>query len=445
VLENSNESISEDKILKKTEVLDACYVEIEKNTKNESQVPEEIIEIDFNDPSSWPSITDKIRTLLINHDPEQGKNSDFYFSENITDKRRFTINLFTKILPNGEKVERSWLLYSDKTKFLYCFPCMLFENKTMTSSSITDPQKGFNNWKKFNPKIPDHENSNNHRTNMFKWTDFKTNLNKNNTIDCELQLEINNEKEKWKHILKVVIDCVRFCCVNNLALRGSNCDVEKPGCRIFLNLISLISNYDSVLSSHLKCHGQTTYLSNKIQNEFINLLGSKVRNEIIHRIKNSKYFFIIFDSTPDVSRKEQLCQIIRYIREVNNEFIIEESFVDFINTNEKTGRGIATDVLQKLEKYGLDFKNCRGQGYDNGTNMAGKYQGVQARLKEINKHAEFVPCAAHSLNLIGVHAACVSVKMISFFGIVQNIFNYFSGSTSRWEIFMSCLNIKNTQ
>ncbi|KAF0768643.1 zinc finger MYM-type protein 1-like [Aphis craccivora] len=380
VLENSNESISEDKILKKNEKLILM------------------------DPSSWPPITDKIRTLLINHGPQQGKSSDFYFSENITDKRRFTINWFTKILPNGEKVERSWLLYSDKTKSLYCFPCMLFGNKTMTSPSITDPQKGFNNWKKLNPKIPDH------RTNMFKWTDYKTNLNKNNTIDCELQLEINNEKEKWKHILKVVIDCVRFCCVNNLGLRGSNCDIEKPGCGIFLNLISLISNYDSVLS---------------------------IRNEIIHRIKNSKYFSIIFDFTPDVSRKEQLCQIIRYIREVNNEFIIEETFVDFINTNEKTGREIATNVVQKLEKDGLDFKNCRGQGYDNGANMAGKYQGVQARLKEINKHAEFVPCAAHSLNLIGVHAASVSVKMISFFGIVQNIFNYFSGSTIRWEILMS--------
>ena len=441
LLENSDESISENKILKKTEILDACNVEIEKNIKNQSQVTEEIFEIDFNDPSSWPPITDKIRTLLINHGPETGKNSDFYFSENVTNNRRFTINWFTKILPNGEKVERSWLLYSDKTKCVYCFPCMLFANKTMTSPPIIDPQQGFNNWKKLNPKIPDHENSNEHRTNMFKWADFKSNLNKNNTIDCALQLEINNEKEKWKHILKVVIDCVRFCCVNNLALRGSNCDIGKPGCGIFLNLIGLISKYDSVLSSHLKHKGQITYLSNKIQNEFINLLGSKVRNEIIQRIKNSKYFSIIFDSTPDVSREDQLCEIIRYVREVNNEFVIEESFVDFIYTNEKTGLGIASDVLQKLEKDGLSFKNCRGQGYDNGANMAGKYQGVQARLKEINEHAQFVPCAAHSLNLIGVHAASVSVKMISFFGIVQNIFNYFSGSTSRWEVLMRCLKI----
>jgi hypothetical protein len=174
-------------------------------------------------------------------------------------------------------------------------------------------------------------------------------------------------------------------------LRGSNNEIGKPGCGIFLNLISLISNYDSVLSSHLKYHGQTTYLSNKIQNEFINLLGSKVRKEIICIIKKAKYFSIIFDSIPDISHNDQLCQIIRYVTEVNNEIVIEESFIDFIKTNEKTGLGIATDILQKLEVDGLNFKNCCGQGYDNGANMAGKYQGVQARLQEINERAQFVP------------------------------------------------------
>jgi hypothetical protein len=45
---------------------------------------------------------------------------------------------------------------------------------------------------------------------MFKWADLKINLHKNNTTDFTLQLEINNEEEKWNHILIVVIDCVRF-------------------------------------------------------------------------------------------------------------------------------------------------------------------------------------------------------------------------------------------
>lgn len=127
----------------------------------------------------------------------------------------------------------------------------------------------------------------------------------------------------------------------------SNNEIGKPGCGIFLNLIRLINNYDSVLSNHLKYHGQTTYLSNKIQNEFINWLGLKVRKEIIYIIKKAKYFSIIFDFTPDIFHRDQLCQIIRYVTEVNNEFVIEESFIDFINTNENIELGIVTDILKK--------------------------------------------------------------------------------------------------
>ncbi|KAL4121454.1 hypothetical protein QTP88_013968 [Uroleucon formosanum] len=73
-----------------------------------------------------------------------------------------------------------------------------------------------------------------------------------------------------------------------------------------------------------------------------------------------------------------------------------------------------SNVLQKMVKDGLSFKNYRGQGYDNGTNIEGTYQDVHARLEEINEYAQFVPCVAHRLNLIGVHVASVSVKIISF-------------------------------
>jgi hypothetical protein len=140
--ENPEKLIPEIEMLKEISIPEPKMynVEIEKNTETESHVNESehnIFIIDFNDPSSWPPITYKIRSLLINHGPEQGKNSNFYFSENDTDKRRFTANWFTKIISNGEKVEHSLLIYSNKTKSVYCFPCMLFANKTMTSSAIT--------------------------------------------------------------------------------------------------------------------------------------------------------------------------------------------------------------------------------------------------------------------------------------------------------------------
>lgn len=129
-----------------------------------------------------------------------------------------------------------------------------------------------------------------------------------------------------------------------------------------------------------------------------------------------------------------MTQIVRYVIESNDKYTIEESFIDFIITTKKTGQGLAKEILKKLSEDGLEFKNCRRQGYDNGANMAGKIKGVQSRLQEINKHAQFCPCTAHSLNLVGAHASRVSVRMVTFFGTVQSIFNFFSSSTTRWNL-----------
>ena len=47
----------------------------------------------------------------------------------------------------------------------------------------------------------------------------------------------------------------------------------------------------------------------------------------------------------------------------------------------------------------IDFKNGRGQTYDNASNMSGKYIGMQHILKNKNSLVDYIPCAAHSLNL----------------------------------------------
>ena len=46
------------------------------------------------------------------------------------------------------------------------------------------------------------------------------------------------------------------------------------------------------------------------------------------------------------------------------------------------------DVLNSLQ---LDIGDVRAQGYDNGSNMKGKYKGVQSRLQEISPIAFYTP------------------------------------------------------
>ena len=79
----------------------------------------------------------------------------------------------------------------------------------------------------------------------------------------------------------------------------------------------------------------------------------------------------------------------------------------FLNCEKKKGKDIADLVL---EENRIDIQLCRGQGYDNGSNI---YNGVQAQK---NPQAVYLPCSAHSLNLCEFHAVESSTVVKSFFG-----------------------------
>jgi len=67
---------------------------------------------------------------------------------------------------------------------------------------------------------------------------------------------------------------------------------------------------------------------------------------------------------------------------------------------------------------------------DNASNMLGKYTGVRARIKDKCDFVTFVPCAGHSLNLLGVHDAGCVLEATKFFDIIQKL-NFFLVSMYR--------------
>lgn len=224
-----------------------------------------------------------------------------------------------------------------------------------------------------------------------------------------------------------------------MAFQGGSQKITDPNCGNFLNLIKLLSKYYAPLAAHVDRlqKNSPSYLSAISQNEFILLCGQRIRTKLVNDIKERKYFSILFDSTPDSSRQDQISQVIRTVECKEMGCRVVESFIDFITTTNKTGLGLSKVIQEKLEMDGLDLMDCRGQGYDNGANMAGIYSGVQARILEINDKAKFLPCAAHSLNLVGVNAAEKVPPAKLILGDVQNIYLFFSGSTSRWDVLQS--------
>ena len=137
-------------------------------------------------------------------------------------------------------------------------------------------------------------------------------------------------------------------------------------------------------------------------------MGKKVLHVILEDIRRANYFSISIDSTPDLAKIDQLTIIIRFV-DLNGTPV--ERFLSFISITSHTRRSLADVVLLFCKDHRIDFSNCRGQSYDNASN-----KGVQTLLSSENPHAIYIPCAGHSLNLVGNKAADCCIEAITFFG-----------------------------
>lgn len=200
----------------------------------------------------------------------------------------------------------------------------------------------------------------------------------------------------------------------------------------------MIFKFDPTMQEHVRRirnkETHTHYLGPQIQNELISLMATNVKNSIVNDTKRAKYFSVLLDCTPDMSHQEQMSLILRFVNMTSLEVNVEEHFIDFIPVNDQTGKGLSNALLAELEALGLSINDCRGQGYDNGANMKGQNQGVQAHILRLNPRAYFMPCGCHNLNLtLGDMAKCCP-KAMSFFGIVQQLYTLFAGCPKQWEI-----------
>ena len=138
--------------------------------------------------------------------------------------------------------------------------------------------------------------------------------------------------------------------------------------------------------------------------------------------------------TPDVSHNDQMSQFLRFV-DVDNETktaVIKEVFIYFNEIHEKGTESIAKEITSKLERDDLYWNNCRCQTYDNVATIFGNMSGVQKLISQMNTKEKLVNCDNHSLNLVGIHASSEHVFSISFFGVLDSLYKFFSTLTLRW-------------
>lgn len=315
------------------------------------------------DPAKW-ILNETTIEYLLSHGIEQNIDCDFTSSkQQYTDKTRVLAkNVFVRQHPNGEVKQRKYLVYSESKGAVFCAPCRLFGG--VSSLAIS----GYHDWKNVSTRLREHENSKEHNTCVLKMI---KRCEISGRIDAHLKIQMEEDIVYWRNVLTRILAVVKKLSSRGLPFRGS---VEKfgwPHNGNYMMALELIAEFDPFLANHITRYenggrGNTSYLSSHICDEFIELIAAEVVSNIVKEVKRSKYFAIIVESTPDISHVDQLSFMLRY---VNDDGVPVERFLCFLpNTGHKSEQ-LADAVLSTLKTYGLDIANCRGQSYDNASNM----------------------------------------------------------------------------
>ncbi|XP_025420070.1 zinc finger MYM-type protein 1-like [Sipha flava] len=280
--------------------------------------------------------------------------------------------------------------------------------------------KPFNNWKKAIEKFNEHNSAR--------------------------AIQIDQNRKRLIPIIQIIIICGR----QEIALRGTSdygplsLDNSEPTYNDgnFRALLRMrISCEDKNLTYHIENQAlNASYISPMIQNNFINICGKIIQDQLVNKINQAKCFSVLVDETTDVSRVEQLSLYVRYLEnnlnikknEINN-YVLKEDFLQFVPVNSTTGQNLATVILVTLKNLGIKCDYLLGQGYDGAAAMSGNFKGVQSVIREVHPAALYVHCSAHSLNLALAHSSNIH-HIRNCIGTIKSVGNFIKISAKRIEL-----------
>lgn len=177
---------------------------------------------------------------------------------------------------------------------------------------------GQQDWINIGTLLKQHENSPDHAKNLLSWKKLEVRLRKGETIDqTELSL-LEAERNRWREVLIRLVSIIQSLAERNMGLRGSVNTLHVNNNGNFLKEVELLAKFDPVLKEHVRRidsgANHTTYLGKTIQNELIACISDTILRTIVVQIKESKYFSLILDCTPDVSHQEQMSVVIQCFR-----------------------------------------------------------------------------------------------------------------------------------
>ncbi|XP_023746575.1 uncharacterized protein LOC111894713 [Lactuca sativa] len=131
-------------------------------------------------------------------------------------------------------------------------------------------------------------------------------------------------------------------------------------------------------------------------------------------------FALLVDESSDVSKKEQMDIVLRY---VNSLGFVKERFIGVVHVKDTSSLTLKNAINEVLTSNKLSFSQIRGQCYDGANNMSGEFDGLKALILQENDMAFYVHCFAHQLQLVVVAVAKKHDGVSDFFEQILLVVN----------------------
>ena len=251
-------------------------------------------------------------------------------------------------------------------------------------------------------------------------------------ICSHLDKEHQKAVEQNRAYLVPIVDTILTCARQNIAFRGHRGEsgsvnaeglepVENDG--NFRALLRYrIRGGDMMLQAHVQtAKANVTYQSPDIQNAIISSAGELVKDAVLRRIRQARFWALVADETTDRHNREQLAVVIRYLLPdeygvwhcYEDPIAIVDVFSNIMASNDQSfvnseirlsGIAIGETLLRIVSQLGLNLSTCVGQGYDGASALSSERVGAAARFLVDAPNAPYYHCAMHCLNLSAAKA-----------------------------------------
>ena len=140
------------------------------------------------------------------------------------------------------------------------------------------------------------------------------------------------------------------------------------------------------------------------------------------------FFSILVDESRDISIKEQMIVVLRY---VDKKGIVIERFLGIVHVVDTSALSLKVAIEFLFSKYALSLSRLSRQGYDGASNMQGEFNSLKTLILKENKSTFYIHCFAHQLQLTLVTVANKHTDIAEFFSLVSKIVTLVGASCKR--------------